>query len=409
MRRRAKYILPLLTALLFIVGCPTRDPYLPPFSETYRFNDKNPFGGYVAYQTLYGAFDNVEEIATPAFNLDQDIKVHKQNGQHSLYVIIADAFHPPSYDEKWLVNYVESGNELFLSANHISLSFLERFTVGTNQIAANANEHWGKMEDTDVRIVFGKDLPELSYRYFYFPFKHSFVTMDERQARTLGTDSHNRPNFIVVFLGKGRLYLHLAPRSLGNYFLLTDSNIEYLRHITEYFKQDPVAVYWDEYYKRGVFGNADKEKEKENFSALSVIMSHPALKWAFLLAFAALLLFIFSNSKRKQRCIPVRPPTDNASVDFIETVARLYLVNKDNKNIAQKLVSYFYDYIRSRFHMQPEMTERFAARLAGKKGLPVTQVAELLETIRLAEESYELSDAQLLDLNKQLEDFYNNT
>lgn len=403
MRSALRYIWILLPFPFVLWGCaPVKKP-LPALSETYAHNDKNPFGGYALFETLKAQFDQVRMVDAHALSLNTDVQIHSAGGRHSLYVIVANTFHPRGEDEAWMLHYVAQGNELFLSANEISPDFLVRLGVSTNGGTAYTNEHWGRMENTDVRIVFGKELPELSFRYFYFPFRHSFQKLDQQHTRILGSDSRGQPNFVVIFMGKGRLFLHLAPRSLGNYFLLTDKNLDYLHHILQYLHQQPVAVYWDNYYKRG---NPD-EPDDEEFSPLSVIMENPALKWAFFLAMTALLVFIFSNIKRRQRVIPRQDAPENATVDFVETISRLYFATNDNKNIAKKLITFFYNYIRNRYYLKPDATPGFAMRLAGKKGMPPERIEALLKRIRDAEAAVQLSNEELWSLNKELENFYN--
>lgn len=400
----------LLLGLLALFSCQKQRRALPSFKETYSNEDKNPFGGYLTFQTVRALYDDVNIAYGNALILEPELEAHKDPKSHALYMIISDRLFLPERDADWLIQYVENGNDLFISANIISDNFLKKLRVKTNQSMAYLNEKWGEMRDTRVRISFGEDLPDLPFSYYYYPFNNHFRQGDSALVtHILGTDDHNLPNFSSIFIGKGRLYLHLAPRSLGNYFLLTGNNMNYLHHVLNYLRPDPVAVYWDEYYKNIDFTNRryQSQKDEDDFSTLQVIMSHPSLKWAFFLATGAFIMFLLSNMKRKQRLIPVQEKPSNSSVDFVETVGRLYFVHKNNKNIAGKLITYFYENIRTRYLLRIDHSESFAARLAGKKGMPPEQITELLINIRQAEESEEISDEQLLKLNRLLEKFYN--
>jgi len=392
------------------VGCQQRrPPALPSLEETYRFDDKKPFGGYVAFQETRKVFDNLKIVYGNVLAVDADELANQKAGEHSLYMIIAERFFPEKFEANWLMDYVNDGNDLFLSANFFDADFLKRIDASTNQSMAYINEYFGKMEETDVRIYFGEDLPDVPFGFYYFPFNHHFKSFDSTRSRVLGTDTQNLPDLLVLFIGKGRLYLHLAPRSLGNYFLLTKDNIDYFHHVINYFRPNPATVYWDEYYNRENFNNKKNKKDKDDkFDTLSVIMTHSSLKWAFILAVSALIFFIFSNLKRRQRIIPVQVKPQNATVDFVETVGRLYFVNKNNKNIATKLITYFYEHVRNKYYLKPDDYDKFSIRLAGKKGMSLDEVTGLLECIHKVEISEEVSDEELLELNKKLEKFYTN-
>lgn len=402
-----KYHFILILILLGIDGCRFRPP-LPPLKETYSFEDKNPFGGYVAFQKILDGFDNVKIVYGNDQTIDSDRSVHHRAGRHSLYFIISDKLFLSSSEAEWAIEYVNSGNELFLSANQFGNDLLRRLGVKTNQSFAQINSRWGNMRDTRVNIFFGTDLPQVPFGFYYYPFENYFLSYREKHARVLGVNDQNEPDFIILFIGKGKLYLHLAPRALSNYFLLTENNILYFDHILNYMDQNPAVVYWDEYYNQSKSpGMPDKSKKDGDFSSLEVIWSNPMLRWAFVTAMTGLLLFIFSEIKRKQRLVPVQAMPLNATVDFVKTVGRLYFINKDNKNIASKLITYFYENVRSKYYLVPsDDTHSFALRLAGKKGMPEEKIVELLRCIQSVEDSMQVSDEQLLYLNQLLEQFY---
>lgn len=407
MKRILSYKL-LLFSLLVGIGCKIPARYkLPPLEETYKKDDKNPFGAYQSFSQLVKYFDNVRVVYGDAISIEGDSSELLPGRDHSLYLIVTNKFYLPEEESEWMLNYVRNGNELFISANEIDDRFLKLFDCETNQKMAHLNDRPGRMENTSTSIYFGDKLPLVSYGYYYYPFNDYIKTYQKDNSRILGVNQKSLPNFAIIFVGKGRLYLHLAPRAFGNYFFLTNKNRDYLHHIFGYFKPDPSAVYWDEYYKKiPDYSNADK-KDKNNFSSLRVVMTNPLLKWAFWIAAAGFFFFIFSNAKRRQKIITVVPKPVNASVDFVETMGRLYYVNKDNKDIATKLITYFREYVRNKYFIRGTMSEdEFAIKLSAKRGIPESQARELLYCIRQAEQNETVSDETLLQLNHLLEKFY---
>lgn len=390
-----------------MVGCLRMRPKIPFLEETYRYDDKNPFGGYIAYQKVKNDFGSVLPLFSGISELENQQKsVDSLNGS-SLYIIITDRLSMSRADVEKAFRFIEQGNDLFISANAIDDRILERAGIRTNQMMAGLDTYRGNMVDTRVNIYFGEGLPQISFKFFYYPFNNYFRNFDTSGTRIQGTNDQNKPNFAVLFFGKGKLFLHLAPRALGNYFLLSNHNIDYLSHIFNYFHTQPDVVYWDEFYKR-LDSALTGDSAKPEFSSLGVIMSNPFLKWAFLIGLGGFLFYILSGIKRQQRVTPLAPENGNASIDFVETVARLYYVNKDNKNISSKLITYFYEFVRSRYYIYGNADkESFIKRLAGKRGMNPEVVRELIDKIEQVRHQEHVSDEQLTELNKLFENFYN--
>jgi hypothetical protein len=133
---------------------------------------------------------------------------------------------------------------------------------------------------------------------------------------------------------------------------------------------------------------------------------HPSLYNAFLLVLALLLLFIAFGGKRKQRFIPVKTPPANSTVSYTETIGRLYLQKKDNHNIAQKMITYFLDYVRNHYYLDTRhLNNDFTSSLARKSGNTETKAQELVMIINRAMQETTISDIQLLELHNLVQEF----
>ena len=141
---------------------------------------------------------------------------------------------------------------------------------------------------------------------------------------------------------------------------------------------------------------------------MEVIRQNPALLWAFYIGLFGLLLFVLFNVKRKEREIPVLPVNTNATVAFTETVGRLYLQRKDNHNIADKIITYFYEYLRKKYFINTSVIHKeFINSLSGKSGVSITETTELFELIQSIEPQENISDEELMNLNSKIENFKN--
>jgi hypothetical protein len=215
-----------------------------------------------------------------------------------------------------------------------------------------------------------------------------------------------------LFAGKGRIYLHVAPRIFSNYFLLTGDNYKYFENVISYLRSDPKNIYWDEYYKNTNSSrrkNNNSSDSEDNFSSLSVIRQHASLLWAFWLAIAGLLLYVLFNVKRKQRVINIVKPNANTTVTFTETVGRLYLQKKSNSHIAEKMITYFYEHIRNKYFISTAtINDEFINSLSGKSGVSGEKTKQLFSLIEGIGSGENVEDAELLQLNTEIENFYKN-
>ena len=176
-----------------------------------------------------------------------------------------------------------------------------------------------------------------------------------------------------------------------------------MKQIMQMMSERPGKVFYDDYYHKKNY----REDDNKSFSALDEILKHPALAIAFWISLALLLLYIFFGGKRKQRIVPVIEPVKNTSIAFTEAVAGLYLSEKNNKNIAEKMISYFSEYIRTRYFLNLHGANTdFITALSKKSGVPAEHVQSLYHTIEQIGLAHEVSDFELLALNEQIQLFY---
>jgi len=226
----------------------------------------------------------------------------------------------------------------------------------------------------------------------------------------VGLKEKLKPNSLVYFYGNGKIYLHCDPRAFSNYFLLQKENYRYLQQIFGYTRPEPDHVYWNDHYSR-LRSRLDANKNNDDsFSSLSEILKHPPLAAAFWLALALLLLYVGYGIKRRQRIIEEIKPNENTTVKFTETIGRLYLQKKDNKNIADKMIAYFNEYIRNNYFLNTHaVNSDFITTLSRKSGMPRDKVEALYRAIASLQNSNEVDDFQLLSLNEQIQQFHKTT
>ena len=390
------YCLVILTLSLY--ACSDRGSDIPSLKESYSKNDKNPFGGYVFFKQATQLFQN------------NDIRVRKDKVETSLlhfddtaalYINVSKNFFVGKLGLEAVKSFVEKGNNMFIVSENFDSSFLDFLRVSISP--KSGFMMLGEMQYTSVRLNTPRFFDSTQYAYFYVPFKNHFTTVTDSAIQILGVNDHDQPNFLVVFYGRGRFFMHSEPRAFSNYFLLQRNNYNYLQQALSFIPAEPEHVIWDDYYNKRNRAASDKD----NKTGLAVLLQYPAMAWAFGLLIALLVLYLIFGSKRRQRVMEELPPNINTSVAFAETVSRLYLQKKDNKGIADKMITYFFEHIRNQYFLNTsQVNDSFVSAFSRKSNMKLADAEKLFAHIQHIQESAVISDGELLLLNQQIESFY---
>ncbi|HEX6845935.1 MAG TPA: DUF4350 domain-containing protein [Chitinophagaceae bacterium] len=397
-----KFILTGLTFLVILGGCiqSTQGVRIPRLDPKYGYKDKEPMGGYVAYHYINSLFNyGVTDVINKSFSrLRYEISYDK-----SLYIILARTVFISRDDLESMMNYVSNGNTLFISAEYIDEKLVD--TLGANisfdfSSFFAQNEYSMDKKDTWISLAQEPATNKQKYGFFFVPFDNSVISYDTLATQELGYNDARRANFIAIDHGRGKFILHVAPAAFSNYFLLTGNNREYLEKAFSYFKPETSSVYWDNYYRL-------RRSSDENFSIVNFFKKHPALFFAFWLTLSALLIFIAFAGKRRQRFVPQRLPNTNSTVSYAETIGRLYLQKKDNRNIALKMFTYFLEHVRNSYYLNTQsLNHDFAETLSRKSGVPETKVKHLLDLMDEADRSDNVSDVRLLEIHNLIQEYF---
>ena len=371
---------------------------IPSLKETFSFSDKDPFGTYAAHEQVKQLFYQ-NEVTVKKTRLSTALKDNYDN--NSLYINISKNFFLTPDELSTMLSFVSRGNSMFISSENIDTSFLN--TVGFPQ-PKDFKSYGMEMRTTTVQLdpMFYND--NSRFGYFYLPADNYFSTWHgEYLMNTLGSNESGKANFVVLFYGKGRFYLHCEPRVFSNYFLLQQDNYRYLQNIFSFIPAVPEHIFWDDFYnKRNYPPNEESDK-----NGLSVLLKYPAMAWAFWLTLLSLLLYIIFGGKRRQRIVKPLPENVNTSVAFTETVGQLYLQKKDNRNMADKMILYFLEHIRNQYFLNTnQFNDDFITVLSRKSNVSKEQTTKLFRLMNDIQQSAAIDDQQLLSLNQQLEQFY---
>ncbi|MCW3116033.1 MAG: hypothetical protein JWM28_115 [Chitinophagaceae bacterium] len=369
--------------------------------------DKIPYGVYVAYQNLVHLYP--EAIITNNTLSPEKWDSASQASSGQTLIIISPQFLASENEMNQLIVFAQQGNDVFISARILSYEVQDMFHCRTpyNELAFFASDVSNE-EDT---LAVALNNPPFSYKNdFSYPgkrFESHFYKYDTLVTRNLGTNKEGFVNFIQLKTGSGNIFLHLAPMVFTNYFLLHKDNDAYYDEALSVISKDSKKIIWDEYFRRKLF---DRSYHTSNKGWLTVLFKSPPFKWGLLAAIFTLALYVLLESRRKQRYIPEVAKPRNDSLDFVKTIGRLYYEKNDHRDLARKMGLYFLEQVRNKYKLSTsQLDNEFIKMLHFKSGYPENELRNITSFIHFAETAPKISDVQLANFHKQLEEFYMKT
>jgi hypothetical protein len=395
--KHSNHIIITLLLLVYIQACKQPSTGLPDLKESYVYTDARPFGGSVAYQMVKEAYpEKTIEIGKKEFA--ENYGWHYDTS--SVYINLSKNYFTSERDAQSLLDFVYRGNTAFISSENFDDSLMNKLYC--KETYKYVDPSYENLQQASTKYTDKIALYKDSFSYFYLPFTHYFDSINSSYARVVGYNKDGKTNMFAFLWGKGRFYFQCEPRAFSNYFLLSNNNYKYMQQALQMLPAAPENIYWDNFYAKRNYastGNSDG-------STLSEIFKHPPLKAAFWIIIALLLLYILFNSKRRQRIVPIENPSENTSIAFAEAIAGLYLSKKDNKVIADKIITYFNEQVRTKYFLNINVNDSsYADVLSRKSGASYETTKELSNTIININASIKVSDEQLLSLNGQMERF----
>lgn len=304
-----------------------------------------------------------------------------------------------------LADFAREGNTVFIIARFLSYDAIKFFDFKNVVVTGTDSGLDGKSDSLKVRLIKPRFADATTYVYPGKKSGNHFTDIDTTKMIVLGQNGQGKPNFIQMRVGEGNIFIHTAPLSFSNYFILHKNNISYFEQVLSVVPANVEKIVWNEFYLQR---KTDKPQEKPNW--LGVLFQYESFKWALLTAIGALLLYVLLEMRRRQRLIPVLPKLTNDSLDFVQTIGRLYYNQKDHTDLARKLSVYFLDHVRSRYKIPTqELDEQFVHLLHAKSGYAIENIKELVQFAKGAQGDATFNEEQLAYFHQQLEKFYQNT
>lgn len=412
MRRSPLYIICVLLLMAgFISGCTgcNKSKKINDRVTIWR-NDKIPYGTAYAYQNLQRIFPEATVINNKRSpdpyrhkNVKDIFENTSYNSHKTCYIAISAKVLPDDKELDALFAMVSRGEQVFISSSYIGDNLLDTLLLKPSFYSGEYNDH----DSLTVQVANPVSGVSSSFTYPGKAQDNYFTSIDSTTTTVLGKDAGGRANFIKIsYESGGAFYIHMAPLALTNFFLLHKDNKSYYDQVLSYLPKDAQVIRWDDYF-RNSDGSGRDRGGRGGKSALGWWIGQSALAWGTWLLLALLLLIYLFESKRKQRIIPVIAPLNNASLDFVKTIGRMYFQRKDNKDLAGKMMAHFLGHVRNRYSIRSSvMDDDFIQRLAYKSGYDQQAIQALVYDLHYAQAQPQITDHELLELNHKLETFY---
>ena len=206
--------------------------------------------------------------------------------------------------------------------------------------------------------------------------------------------------------GKGNFYIHCNPIVFSNYFQVEKNNIEYTSKVLSYL--EPGDIIWDEYSKT-TYNSEFQNNEQQQEGPLKFILSQTSLRWAWYVMLIALILFIIFRTKRMQQSIPVLEPNENKSLEFVQTIGRMYYIRKNHKQLALQKIKLFLHFINEKYQLATHTPDEiFIQKLVMKSEISANSIQSIFKHAKYIDNTDDVTDNDLIELHKLLEHFYKN-
>lgn len=387
MKKDWKYIIYLSLFIGIYATVQLLSPKQHNWSITLSHVDKNPYGTYALNEMMPALFDSITHVNETLYEL------LKSKNTNTAFFSLSTTLNLDKADTETLFSYISKGNTAFLSAHYFNGHFADTLQLNTVDYLFN-NQSLIDLRDSISLRFLNSSLDTLTnYKYRKDNAHNYFNSFDTLKTTIIGKNDSDKPVTLRIAIGNGALIVNSTPLAFTNINLLNGENHAFASQSLSYLGNQKLI--WTEYYHLG---------RMEASTPLRFVLSQDSLSSAYYITIFSLLLFILFESKRKQRVIPIIPPVQNTTLEFVATIGNLYYQQGDHKNIADKKIVFLMDTLRSKYHFDP-LAETDVSVIARKTGNDEDITAALFALIKKIQEKDQITVDELISLNEQIENF----
>lgn len=376
----------------------------------------DPYGTFIFHQLLKHHNKKLRLLKRNS----QYEKLDTINSQKRLYVFVGKNFDSHFKRINKILAFVGRGNDAFISAEILP-------KVIYDAIQNDYRPHNSFYKNVELNFVDSSLRREKPYNFkFIYKRKNQYKKWSdfERQSNYYNSyveeseenqvqvfemnESTRNPVFIKVQYGKGFLYLHSVPYAFNNIVMLNELGLHHAERVISCLPQRPII--YDSYinaHRKSGFNNSITPTKRT--SPLQFILENRSLRWAYYILLVALLFYIIFRGKRRQQVIPAKETIENNSIEFADTMSKLYLQYGQHKYIVFQQERNFINYVRNKYYINvAKPDEESIARLAVKSGIDKDRINKLFTQFGQVKSRNHASSNDVVDIYAQIEYFYKN-
>lgn len=384
-------------ALVFVMEyqMPRRFTWNPSFSHI----DKQPFGCYVFDSVLSASLSGGYEVTKKT--------LYQLRGEHrrmGVLVVAEYLYNMSETDVDNLLAMAAEGSKILLVSGGMPSCLSDTLHFDTDgyyhELTLREYAVRGLTLDTVTWIA---DAVYDRKEYYLYPQLSSFEILldtDSVKGRILAmntshqheeeNDSVSYSTAVAIPVGKGEVILAMTPLAFTNYGILEGNIHDYVFRLLTQMKGLPMV-------RTEAYTPATAQAEQ---SPLRYFLSQPPLRWAVILSFLTILVFMVFTAKRRQRVIPVVEEPKNRSLEFVKLIGTLYYQKGDYRDLVMKQYAYLMETIRR--VLQVDLNDRgndlrsFAV-ISAQTGVEEKEIAALVDTLRrLSDDEERTVDAKTM-------------
>jgi len=196
----------------------------------------------------------------------------------------------------------------------------------------------------------------------------------------------------------GLLYIGTIPEIFTNIGLQQRKVVQFYDEFLHRLRE-PSHIYWD--MRPGLY-----IKELEDRSPLRFIMAQPSLRLGYFMLMGLSLLFLIFRSRRRQKVFPLREENTNTSLEYIDTLSKLYLSAEKHEKLVLHHEKIFYHEVEKKYFIRKDHPD-FVGALAKKSRSTEEEIQTLQSRFDQARKGEAFSIYQLKKVTDRINSILN--
>lgn len=342
------YILSVILLAVVLMCIQMRLPHDFTWMESYAVDDREPYGCFVFDSIMRQTMPHGYEVKNLSVSkLCKECRTKKQNA-----LIVAPLISLSYSDCRSLKQLAESGSDIIIAARNtedvhtdsvlekeFGIKYVVYDYVTVYKVATAAkNDNMEHAFDT-IRWNYDIVYPQKEYRCYAFVTNQYLTVWDNGIKGKVLAYTGEKPVAYRIGLGKGSITFVSTSLAFTNYGVISPSISGYTMRLMSQIASRHVV--------RTTTFLPDAQKAVGGYeSPTGYFFNDPPLRLALLVSFFAVVIFMLTNARRRQRAIPVLPAKRSNSLEFIRLIGSLYWQSHDNADLVRKKYSLFCDKIR---------------------------------------------------------------